>query len=144
MKRRRTFPMPAAGETALCRFPDDLVARRPGPKKRPAIILRVSATPDRHGAYRVTVCYATSNLTRVHDWDLLVDEQHDHDALMRMGLACTTKFDLSELVTLPYTDEWFSVPEMTPFGWLPKLGEIPPSLVPRLSQAIAAGRTRRR
>jgi len=44
-------------------------------------------------------------------------------------LSYDTKFDLRQVIDLPYTTAWFSVPPAAPHGETPLLGTLHPSLV---------------
>ena len=129
------FGQPLAAELVLCRFPQDLRRPRPGPKERPAIILRVYEAMPKEAFVRVQVCYGTSNLGRLylHEFEILRSQHADE--FVSAGLSFDTKFDLRQQVTLPYTSEWFKVPERMPFGACPKLGVLHPLTVPRLVKA---------
>ena len=56
------------------------------------------------------------------------------------GLSYDTKFDLRQVVDLPYAAEWFSVPPAAPHGQIPKLGIPQPSLVREVQAAFRAAR----
>ena len=56
------------------------------------------------------------------------------------GLSYDTKFDLKQILDLPYTTEWFSVPPAAPHGQTPKLGTLHPSLVRAVQAAFRAVR----
>ena len=45
------------------------------------------------------------------------------------NLSHDTKFDLRQLVELPYTTQWFAVPPHAPHGQNPRLGTLHPSLM---------------
>jgi hypothetical protein len=53
-------------------------------------------------------------------------------------LSFDTKFSMKQLMDLPFTTEWFSVPPAAPHGQSPKLGTLHPSLVPAVQAAYAA------
>lgn len=137
----RPFPRPTAADVVLCRFPTDLRKPQPGPKPRPAIILQVLEPSETASqAYRVRVCYATSNRARLypHEFEITkTDHPHEYN---RAGLTADTKFSVAQIVFLPYTDEWFQVPAFPMFGATPKLGELHPTTIPRLQKAYRAVR----
>lgn len=135
------FPKPAAADVVLCRFPTDLVHPAPGVKQRPAIVLKVlePAPDDAVQAFRVVVCYGTSNRARLYPHEFEITRQEHPDEYARAGLSSDTKFSLRQLVTLPYTDEWFALPRHRLFGQTPKLGELHPQSVPRLTAAYRHG-----
>ena len=129
------FPQPNAGDVALCRFPQSLIKPTPGPKARPAILLQVFAPLSDEPCYRVKVCYGTKNLSRIypHDCEILWGV---HPAeYTSAGLSYDTKFDMKQVILLPYTSKWFQVPRQPQFGVTPKLGMLHPATVPRLLRA---------
>lgn len=65
----------------------------------------------------------------------------DRSAYEAAGLSYDTKFDLRQLVDLPYTSGWFSVPPSAPFGQSPKLGILHPSLARAVQAAFRAATT---
>lgn len=140
MSRRTAtnFSQPHAGDIALCRFPQDLVNPKPGPKDRPAIILKVIS--DSAGSYQVLVCYATTNTSRRYAWDMVLDPNDNQTGFKAAGLTATTKFDLGQQVWLPYNSDWFLVPQLKPFGLTPKIGVLHATVVPALLRAIAAAK----
>jgi hypothetical protein len=54
------------------------------------------------------------------------------------GLSYDTKFDLKQIVDLPYNRDWFSVPPAAPHGQVPKLGILHASLMRTLQAAFRA------
>jgi hypothetical protein len=54
------------------------------------------------------------------------------------GLSYDTKFDLRQILDLPYTTEWFSVPPAAPHGQSPRLGLLHPSLMRAIEAAARA------
>lgn len=131
------FPLPMAADIVLCRFPEDLVRPSPGPKPRPAILLQVfPPLPNKPGVYRVKVCYATSNRTKLYPSEIEITAA-DHPVEYRSaGLSSDTKFDLAKIILLDYTHEWFAVPFAPMHGPVPKLGTVHALTMPRLSAAF--------
>jgi hypothetical protein len=100
-----------------CRFPEDKVGK-PGPKDRPALVTKVATYED--GSVDVEVAYGTSQDTRqVHPGELVVSAQ-DPEA----GLSKDTKFDLCNIVGLPFTDEWFAPSPTQQSGDHPRRGRL--------------------
>jgi hypothetical protein len=64
----------------------------------------------------------------------------DGAAFELAGLTTATKFDLSRLLELDFNDIWFTVAPGAPFGQIPKLGILHPSLVRRAQAAYNAAR----
>jgi len=56
------------------------------------------------------------------------------------GLSHPTKFDLGRTFELDYNDVWFAVAPGAPYGQIPKLGLLHPSLVKRARAAFSAAR----
>ncbi|HEY6720168.1 MAG TPA: hypothetical protein VI363_00900 [Burkholderiales bacterium] len=137
----RTFPAPQAGDIVWCRFPHRGVFV-PGPKPRPALVIDTGRLADEPA---VEVVYGTSRkLDRLYPGEFPV-VQEDGDAFAASGLSYPTKFETARSVFLPYNDEWFSVPAGAPYGQIPKLGVLHPSLVRRAKAAFdAASRARRK
>jgi hypothetical protein len=141
MNAAAPFPQPTAGEVVLCRFPQDLIRPQPGPKARPGVILKVFAPLPGEGGHRVMACYGTSNLARLYPYEFEITKQRHAQEFASAGLSFDTKFNLRQVVTLPYTGEWFEVPARPMFGPTPKLGVLHPLTVSRLIVAAkAAGR----
>ena len=56
------------------------------------------------------------------------------------GLSYDTKFDLRNVLELPYNSNYFSVPPHAPHGQNPKLGSLHPSMVRIAGAALATAR----
>jgi hypothetical protein len=129
------WPEPAAGDLVWCHFPDDLDLTL-GSKPRPALILTVF--DDDAPCYRVRVAYGTSQKTRkLYSGEFIIADT-DRSVFKLSGLSYTTKFNLGRIVELPYNDEWFSVPPAIPYGQMPKLGLLHPSLTQKVRAAWSA------
>lgn len=128
------FPLPAVGDIVYCRFPESV--GNPGPKPRPALVVALGRFAD--GSPAVKVAYGTSEKTRqLYSGEFIIAPQ-DGAAYRDSGLSYPTKFDLGNVATLPYTDEWFRIPPSPLFGQTPKLGVLHPSLVRRAQTAFDA------
>jgi hypothetical protein len=116
---------PTAGEIVWCHFPDNI---SPRPKPRPALIVAVfdnDAPP-----FTVRVAYGTSQkTTQLYRGEFAILQSRNPAAYASAGLSYDTKFNLRQLIDLPYTAEWFSVPPAAPHGQKPLLGTLHPSLV---------------
>ena len=113
------FPKPSIGDIVQCRFPERI--SEPGPKARPAIVTGVEVYDLEEGGEEifVTVAYGTSkDVDKCFPGELKIAAS-DPDA----GLAVDTKFDLGNLVTLPFDEEWFETAPGTEQG-NPKRGSL--------------------
>ncbi len=128
------WPEPTAGEIVWCYFPDDI---NPRPKPRPALILAVFDNDPPH--FEARVAYGTSQrTTTLHRGEFGILRERNPAAYSAAGLSYDTKFDLKQMIDLPYTTEWFSVPPAAPHGQCPKLGTLHPSLVRAVQAAFRA------
>ncbi len=130
------FPLPTAADVVLCRFPENLSKPAPGPKPRPAILLQVfPPAPQKPSVYRVKVCYATSNRSKLYPSEIEITAQEHPVEYRSAGLSSDTKFDLAKVILLDYTDEWFALPFAPMHGPVPKLGTVHALTMPRLTAA---------
>ena len=125
---------PAAGDMVWCHFPDDIPPR---PKPRPALILEVF--DDDAPQFFVRVAYGTSQrTTSLRRGEFSIERSRNLAAFEAAGLSYDTKFDLKQVLELPFSTEWFSVPPAAPHGQTPKLGTLHPSLVRAVQAAYQA------
>ncbi len=125
---------PAAGDVVWCHFPDDI---HPRPKPRPALILEVF--DDDAPQFFVRVAYGTSQrMTSLRRGEFSIERSRNLAAFEAAGLSYDTKFDLKQVLELPFSTEWFSVPPAAPHGQTPKLGTLHPSLVRAVQAAYQA------
>lgn len=125
---------PTAGDIVWCHFPDTI---HPRPKPRPALILVVFDVIAPR--FEVRVVYGTSQrTTTLHRGEFSILRDRNPAAYAMAGLSYDTKFDLRQILDLPYTSDWFSVPPAAPYGQSPKLGTLHPSLVRALEAAFRA------
>jgi len=127
------WAVPSPGDIVWCHFPE-LPRREPGPKPRPALVLRVDEHED---GVAVEVAYGTSKRTTHLRAGEFAIRDDDGDAYRLAGLACDTKFDLGAKLLLPWNEAFFKVPPGSPCGQTPKLGTLHASLMRR---AVAANR----
>jgi hypothetical protein len=126
----RWWPEPSAGDIVWCHFPDQI---HPKPKPRPGLI--ISVKQDEEGLVFVTVAYGTSQKTqRLYSGEFRISKAEHPAAYASAGLSYDTKFDLKNVLELPFNDDYFSVPPHAPHGQVPKLGVLHPSMV-----RVAAG-----
>lgn len=128
------WPEPTAGDIVWCHFPDSI---HPRPKPRPALILVVF--DDDAPQFVARVVYGTSQrMTTLYRGEFAILRGRNPTAYQAAGLSYDTKFDLKQILDLPYTTDWFSVPPAAPHGQSPKLGTLHPSLVRALEAAHRA------
>jgi len=128
------FPAPRPGDIVWCRYPQSQLSG-PGPKARPALVLRVG---EDQGRPVVEVAHGTSQkVDRLYAGEFAITPG-DQAAYEAAGLSYPTKFNLGETFELDFNDEWFAVPPGTPHGQTPKLGVLHPSLMRRAKAAFDA------
>ena len=89
--------------------------------------------------FEVRVAYGTSQrTTTLYRGEFLIQRDRNRAAYEAAGLSYDTKFDLKQVIDLPYTREWFSVPPAAPPGQTPNLGTLHPSLVRAVQAAFQA------
>jgi hypothetical protein len=133
-KGREFFRAPRPGDIVWCRFPQDKILA-PGPKPRPALVVRVG---EIDGHCTVAVAYGTSQrVDDLHAGEFSITRA-DREAFVVAGLSFDTKFDLANVVELPFSDRWFAVPPGAPYGQTPKLGLLHSSLMRRAAAAHRA------
>jgi hypothetical protein len=130
----RWWPEPTAGDIVWCHFPDQI---NPRPKPRPALILSVfdNDAPE----FEVQVAYGTSQKTRtLYRGEFAIYRETNTAAYEAANLSFDTKFNLKQLVDLPFSTKWFSVPPAAPNGQIPKLRVLHPSMVRVVEAAYGA------
>jgi hypothetical protein len=94
---------------------------------------------DEVGMIFVSVAYGTSKKTdRLYSGEFRIAKNEHPAAYASAGLSYDTKFDLRNTLELPYNNNYFSVPPRAPYGQLPKLGTLHPSMVRIAAAAFAA------
>lgn len=97
------FAPPETGDIVWCRFPQDKIPH-PGPKPRPALVLRVDALPKNE--FAVVVAYGTSkNVNQLFSGEFALANDY-----APAGLAEPAKFNLFNAARLVFDDAWFSAP----------------------------------
>jgi len=125
------FPPPSPGDIVWCRFPQREIPG-PGVKARPALVTAVGEASGRPTAF---VAYGTSRkVDRLFAGEFLIAST-ERPAFEAAGLRSPTKFDLTRIFELDYNETWFAVAPGTPYGQIPKLGILHPSLVRRANAA---------
>jgi hypothetical protein len=119
------------GDFVWCRFPQDRKLE-PGPKPRPALVLKVG---EIEGAPAVAVAYGTcQRVDELHPGEFAIIRA-DQEAFALAGLSFDTKFDLNNVIELPYSTRWFGVPPGAPHGQSPRLGLLHPLMMRRAAAA---------
>ena len=127
------FSPPRPGDIVWCQFPLDK-RLEPGPKSRPALVVKVG---EIDGGPAVAVAYGTSQrIGALHPGEFAITRA-DREAFAVAGLSFDTKYDLTNVIELPFSERWFAVPPGAPHGQIPKLGLLHPTMVRR---AVAAHR----
>lgn len=113
---------PRVGDVLYCHFPQDLDTTEPEPAKaRPCLVFLVRRLSVEREQFKVLVAFGTSLRTdKLQLEEFVIDKKRHAEAFQASGLAYTTKFDLSRLVALDYTEEWFTTRGTT----APVLGTI--------------------
>lgn len=125
---------PTAGDIVWCHFPDHI---HPKPKPRPGLIILTQE--DDQGMIFVSVAYGTNQKTdRPYSGVFKISKSEHPAAYASAGLSYDTKFNLKNILELPFNDAYFSVPAHTPHGQTPKLGTLHPSMVRIAASAFAA------
>jgi mRNA-degrading endonuclease toxin of MazEF toxin-antitoxin module len=116
-------PLPAPGDIVWCHFPESVGT--PGPKARPALVIAVSSFD-----HAVSIAYGTSQKTyNIYPKEFVLDPADS--GFPASGLAVRTKFDLNNIVKVPFNSEWFSINRNVYASIpLPKIGILHPSYMP--------------
>jgi len=128
---------PEPGDIVWCHFPF-LVAKEPGPKPRPALVVGLRTFED---GMTVQVAYGTTQRTSsLRSREFLIAKAQHPVAFKQAGLAFDTKFDLNKVVERPWSDRYFKVPPVPnpAFGQTPKLGSLHASMTRALIAAHGA------
>ena len=126
-------PLPTIGDIVWCHFPQEMGT--PGPKPRPALVIAVSTAHN-----LVRVAYGTSKKTgSLYPGEFVLDPSDGGFA--DSGLEVRTKFDVGNLVTLPFDDTWFAPSPLLKIGTpAPKMGSLHISYLPAAINAREAYR----
>lgn len=128
-KKQVFHPLPAAGDIVWCAFPQ--IVGQPGPKKRPALVARVS--PSTH---EISVVYGTSQKTnKIYPTEFVLDPSDP--GFPSSGLSFRTKFDVAVQVQLPFDSDWFAAahgPQVN--SPLPKMGVLHASYMAAVTAAV--------
>lgn len=115
------WELPSPGDIVWCHFPQrprDV----PGPKPRPALVVSVTEYEDGNS---VKVAYGTSQkVDRLNAGEFAIRKAENKTAFEVAGLSYDTKFDLRNMVELPWNEKFFFVPPNPSHGQIPKLGSL--------------------
>jgi hypothetical protein len=104
---------------------------------RPGLI--VSTKQDNEGMIFVSVAYGTSQRTnRLYGGEFRISKSEHLAAYASANLSYDTKFDLKNVLELAFNDAYFSVPPHAPYGQIPKLATLHPSMVRIAATAFAS------
>lgn len=125
-------PLPTPGDIVWCKYPHTANLGVPGPKPRPAVVMAVS--PEHHV---VKVVYGTSQKTdKIYQSEFLLKKTDAN--FTDSGLAFDTKFDMSNVVAIPYDSDWFDLAPVKPGqkpATNPKMGVLHISYLPAVKKA---------
>jgi hypothetical protein len=89
--------------------------------------------------FAVRVAYGTSQkTTTLYKGEFAILRDKNQAAYETANLSYDTKFNLKQVLDLPFSSDWFSVPPAAPHGQIPKLGTLHPSLVRTVQAAYQA------
>ena len=129
------WALPAPGDIVWCLFPE-VPGMEPGPKPRPALVMRVERKED---GEVLSVVYGTSqNLRPLRRGEFAITRDNHPGAYALAGLAYDTKFDFKTMVDLPWSEGYFKVPPRSPHGNTPKLGTLHATVVWAVEAAYRA------
>jgi mRNA-degrading endonuclease toxin of MazEF toxin-antitoxin module len=133
------WKLPAPGDIVWCLFPE-VPDIEPGPKPRPALVIRVDRRQD---GDLVSLVYGTSkNLTRLRSGEVAITQSKNPAAYALAGLAYDTKFNFKVIVELPWTDRYFKVPTRNLHGNTPKIGTLHATILHSVEVAYRAASER--
>jgi PemK-like, MazF-like toxin of type II toxin-antitoxin system len=102
----KIFSPSRPGDIVWCHFPQDKKLE-PRPKSRPALVVKVG---EIEGDPAVAVAYGTSQrIGELHPGEFAITRAN-REAFALAGLSHGTKFDLSNVIELPFSERWFAVP----------------------------------
>ncbi len=127
--------LPAPGDIVWCLFPE-VPGMEPGPKPRPALVLRVERKED---GDVLSVVYGTSQkLHQLKRGEFAITRDKHPSAYALAGLAYDTKFDYKAMLDLHWSERYFKVPPRSPHGNTPKLGTLHATILRAVEAAYRA------
>lgn len=98
---------PSYGDIVWGRFPEEL--GKPGPKHRPVLVLATAINENYDPRYASVQCaYGTSNMKRDRDFARFHLTISNVLALNKFRLPQNTRFDLDQIVWLPWSSRYFA------------------------------------
>lgn len=83
------------------------------------------AVTEHEDGVAVSVAYGTSkNTDRLFAGEFAIRKTQHKAAYAMAGLSYDTKFDLRNILELPWNDRFFAVPPLPQYGQSPKLGSL--------------------
>jgi hypothetical protein len=130
--------LPAPLDIVLCNFPEHLNLQNPGIKSRPGLVVQTAISePGFKGEVRVV--YGTSVLKRdKRPYDLFVT---NYQEMYEAGLHKATRFDLDQILWLPWAAEFFVTPNMRHYQ-SPVMGHLPENSTRLLGHLLEERRRR--
>jgi hypothetical protein len=89
------WKLPAPGDIVWCLFPE-VPDIEPGPKPRPALVMRVERRVD--GDLVSVVCGTSQHLARLKAGEVVISQAQNPAAYALAGLAYDTKFEFKVIV----------------------------------------------
>ena len=134
------WPAPEPGDIVWCPFPER-PRDKPGPKPRPALVIEVAVRTD---GIEVRVAYGTSQkLDRLRAGEFAIRKLDNAAAYALAGLSYDTKFNLREMLLLPWDSQFFAIPAEPQHGQIPKPGSLHSGMMKSVQAALRAARTTR-
>ncbi len=126
---------PDVGDIVWCRFPQQ-PRDIPGPKPRPSLVVSISEYDD---GVMVKIAYGTSQKTdRLYAGEFVIRKAENKAAYEMAGLSYDTKFDLRQLVEVPWNNQFFAVSPKPAHGQTPKMGSLHINMKRALEAAVEA------
>ena len=123
--------VPAPASIVWCNFPEHLAPDVPGPKSRPALVFKARyATKQPDGRFLVQIAYGTSKMKtgkRPHDFRVSNAATLD---ILRLPQA--TRFDLDNVLWLPWAKPWFEPRKNADRFTTPTICALPASIQEQL------------
>jgi len=128
--------VPAPASIVWCNFPDHLKPGVPGPKSRPGLVLKVRyAAREPDGRFLVQIAYGTTQL-KLGRRDL--DFTIGNSATLRiLRLPAATRFDLDNILWLPWARPFFNPRNMDDRYSTPTMSVLPESVQQSLRWTMA-------
>lgn len=119
----KNHPTPVAGDIVLCYYPEREDPTKPGPKARPCIVLAETVGEDGKPVLHL-VAGTSKKLDRLFPHEFIVKASDMPFDDSTSGLRVDTKFDMSRLIQVPYTEKWLMARVSQNSVMTPVLGRI--------------------